>query len=231
MKTDLDLLIEYYETEKQALETQIKLAVAEGEYLSADYNATALREVNRMVGLLNEFKTPGYMELQELRYRLQNLEAMSADKARFAPSFVIKHIESTEANIARTLAQIKNTPLFDTQEVDDALFAIYEGKCVGFKLVIKKSVDMHFKFSLHHRHLLAISFQVTEEIDTYLMDNYAAQFTKVGFIYGDNNLFTFYYNMANFKDATPIKTEIAKWLYDILYNVEFDNPATLEYVY
>lgn len=67
MKSDLDQIIECFESEKQSLELSIKRDLAEYDYLYAHYQQQGLWLLNNHLDTLKQFKDPLFNKNETLK--------------------------------------------------------------------------------------------------------------------------------------------------------------------
>ena len=83
VKSDLDELIEYYESEKQTLTTLLKECVEDHDYLAAQSYSNGIGNVNSILNTLYHFKDPNHDKKKWLLKQKDYWE----NKSWTAPSF------------------------------------------------------------------------------------------------------------------------------------------------
>jgi hypothetical protein len=230
MKSDLDLLIEMYEVEKQSLESSIKNYLNEDDYLYAHYHQKALWRVNSELQLLHSFKGTLYEEKLYLE-RLIDMGKKFEDES-FLKSIYEKRIIEKRDEIQRLSEVNKN--FNDSQEIDDALFNLYEGCLKKFRLhLINRDEDFYLEFELISGNILCISVKIinilygddpndSEESQIHL-------FKGLGFkLNNESDMLIYEYDMTGFKDAITIKILLARIVYGVCY-MGSGQQAKLEY--
>lgn len=238
MKSDLDLLLEYYEDEKRSLESSINAYLKELDYLYAHYQQEALWRVNATLDTLKYFKDPLYYEKQQIE-RITELFKDREYKSYMKSAYEERLIKKENRLNIRSGVYYFN----DDQVIDDALFNLYEGRCKQFRLCLSKPNSLYLYFELQDKQVLHISFIAKTVLDmygyeeeTYEDDDNEGQINvlrKLGFKWDNkSSKITYSFNMAGFKDAIEIKTLLARIAYDVfsLDMSEYDQETTLEYL-
>jgi len=239
MKSDLDLLIEYYEDEKLALSSSIKNYLLENDYLYAHYQQEELWRLDRQLSMLYYLKDPLYLKRQELE-RLKEVVNRYQDEDRLKLIYE-RRVTEKENDIKRS--QSESLYFNDTQVIDDALFNLYEGKFKKFKLCLNKASDLDIYFEMNVDDFLCISIdsQAVLEMYGYDKDNYDNEDTerefftlkKMGFEQmGESEWIVYYFNMNGFKDATVIKMLLSRIAYDAFGLIQGSRylQTTIEYI-
>lgn len=232
MKSELDLLIELLEEERKNLEIFIKDNLQEHEYLSVYHHGEAWIKINSKLHLLNCFKDPFY-EREDRLNRMMSFD--SVEENEFLKSFWAKRLAVEREEIEKLRNQ-SGAYFNDTQEIDDALFKLYEGSCSKFHLHLShRGEPFSLEFKMAAEQVLSIMVEVKELFNTDDPDdpetNQVNLFKNLGFKYDKpSDLMIYSYNMHDFKDATAIKTILARIIYDIGYAGD-DHQAKLEFFY
>ena len=238
MKSDLNLLIEYYEGEKKSLESSIKAYLKELDYLYAHYQQEALWRVNATLDTLRYFKDPLYYEKQQLE-RLNELVGGRGYESYLKANYGKRLIEKESRLNKKSGVYYFN----DDQVIDDALFNLYEGRCKQFKLCLRKPDNLYLYFELQEKQILTISIiaKTSLKMYGYDKDNYDEHNTesqpyglrKLGFKWdNDFNKIVYSFNMAGFKNAIEIKILLARIVYEVfsLNSGGYEGETTLEYL-
>jgi hypothetical protein len=238
MKSDLDLLIEYYQAEKKSLESSIKNYLKELDYLYAHYQQEALWRINATLGTLQYFKDPLYYEKQELKRIAEFTKGRKLNS--YLKSFYQEQLIEKENNLNKKSGVYYFN---DDQIIDDALFNLYDGRCKQFRLCLSKPNALYLDFELQDKQILHISLITKTDLemhgydeDDFDEDDNEGQhpiLQKLGFRY-DNDLkkIVYSFNMTGFKDAIKIKILLARMAYEV-YSLDMsrsDQETTLEYL-
>jgi hypothetical protein len=219
-KSDLELLLAYYEEEKQSLEKMIANSLKEHDYLIAHYHFNALGIADDHLRVLNGFKRPHYDEerqIEIMQYLLFNL------KDEILRSCWMDEIESRKKKL-NLLGNEKIKPAIDDQQIDDALFDLYEGRIKAFQLHISEEEHNYFNFEMIKNNFLQISINRAILNLDYDLDDVEAgpknpphPLMRLGFTLNlIEDTFIFSYCMDNFRNAILIKKLLARFFYDIL---------------
>jgi len=231
MQSDLDLLIESYESEKRFLEHSIKDYINEFEYQFAFFHSEALSQVNSRIRVLNSFKGPLYDEKEKLERMISMMPKIEDyDLEKFMRARWEERIKDQENKVDQ-IGKQKIPGFYDSQEIDDALFGVFEGKFKKFRLLLNKEDDFYLDFELKESKLLTISIELKSILNSdniYSEDDLNDRpFKGLGFkLSEDGNCLVYQYNMAKFKDAGPIKMLLSRIVYDI-YIGSFDEAAII----
>lgn len=230
MKSDLDLLIETYEVEKQSLESSMKNYLNEDDYLYAHYHQKALWRVNSELQLLHSFKGTLYEEKQHLERLIDKVKKIEDED--FVKSIYEKRIIEIRDEIQRLSEASKN--FNDSQEIDDALFNLYEGGLKRFRLhLANRDGNFYLEFELISDTVLCISVKIINILyGDDLDDSEESQihlFEGLGFkLNNKNDMLIYKYDMNGFKDAITIKILLARIVYEVCY-MGSGQQAKLEY--
>ena len=231
MKSDLDLLIELLEAEKLSLETAITNNLIEHEYLSVYHHGEALLKVNAQLYRLQNFKGPLYDE-EPLLERLVDSVTKFSDSP-FMRDYWEEMIKTKRDEIEKLKRQ-KNKHFNDEQQLDNALFDLYENRVKKLRFHFShRGEPFYIDFEMTEVNILAISAKIDSLINyddpDDLETNQLNLFENIGFKRNIKlGLLVYNYNMDNFKDAIAIKTILSRIIYDIGYSGD-DNEAKLEY--
>jgi hypothetical protein len=231
MQSDLDLLIELYESEKRFLERSIKDYIDEFEYQFAFFHSEALSQVNSRIQILNSFKGPLYSEKEKLERMISMMPKIEDyDLEKFMRARWEERIRDQENKVDQ-IGKQKMRRFYDSQEIDDALFEMFEGRIKKFRLLLNKEDNFYLDFELNESHLLTISIELKNTLDNgniYREDDLNDRpFKGLGFkLSEDGNSLIYQYNMKNFKDASSIKMLLSRIVYDI-YIGGFDEASII----
>ncbi|OOQ61788.1 hypothetical protein [Mucilaginibacter pedocola] len=234
MKSDLDLIIEFYEEEKRALEQGIKEALAERDYEEVYYRGEALNSVEGQLHRMNSLKDPLYEKKMQISRLTESAEGMGIDDR--LKEYFMEAIMQTIANKERSLEELleRKAELIDTQELDDALFWLYEQKCRAFGFCFPhRDGSLCLLFELTAQKVLLISVDVKDITSDYdpedLEEKQIHLFENLGFRYDhQKGSLVYKYDMNNFKGAWDIKIMLSRIVYDIGYFGQ-DKQGTIEF--
>jgi hypothetical protein len=241
VKSDLDELIEYYEAEKNRVETLKKEALDDWDYTAADSFSTALRTVNVQLDILYKLKDPVYEKRKHLLRNKDFFENRFLDSAekhdlmkteRYREAMLRMRDEELE-NIKSKLESIKDikySPTLDREEFDDAIYDLVDGKITAFKLHLKRTRSLYLNFERSVSGLMLISFPPDDPDEEY--GSHCFDFIKIMHMGFYKNLekrqYEFKYDLSSFRNSIFIKTIIARIIFDVFGGWELDNPAHIE---
>jgi hypothetical protein len=223
MKSDLEELIEAYETEKAALEKQISEYVKEQDYLYAHYHQRALRTVNRRLDVLKDLQNPYYRRISQEERMIDHYRNMTNLYGERHAMYIEKQIRECEDKI-QALGAAEFKPGLDSQEIDDALFNLADGTLKGFKLYFKTSPDAFVSFALDGNTIAIKLGDNTAAPDSYqyIVGN-VNQLKSLGFQLREGQ-WIHHSNFDGFKDALEIKIILARLIYDFFhYDRRYDS--------
>jgi len=233
LKSDLDELIEFYETEKNNLEHLIDQCIQEMDYKFARYYSKALGQVNEKLRTLKNLDDPFY----DSKIKLESLKSFYEKKLinevyESSENYFKKEISEIE-NRLHELNQQKSKAILDGQEFDDAIFDLAEGRIFGFKFYLKKELNFYLEFRLIEKISLSISFTPvgTVKDDYVFWKQYLRALKGLGFTFNEeNDCLEYIYDLKSFKNSIFLKTFVSRILFDVYYYKDFDNPAYIEYL-
>ena len=240
MKSEINELIEFYESEVIYLEACIAENLKDNEYLIADFHSKALQQVNSQLHKIKKLKYPFYDEIADLKRQIQMYLRFDTDKPIEHKDTYYKK-EIAELNAKMQLLQNKNNQLlYDEQKIDDALFRLKNGVNNGFILWLNAKDNLSFTFDLvnHNALNIEIGLRSVLNIDYYFDDDFVDveefrilnMFYNLGFeLNSAKNKLVYKYDMKTFKDAGSIKVLLSRIIYEILYFTTLDKPASLIY--
>lgn len=241
MKSDLDLLIEYYEGEKLILESSVKNYLLENDYLYAHYQQEGLWRLNNQLDILKGFKDPLYNQKRDL---MVSIEWSSRFKNDDYFSIYKDIIAERTVELEKLNKQKVHFYFNDSQVIDDALFDLYEHRIKKFRLGLSKSSDLYLYFELDIHNLLGISIKSGSvlgmygyDLDDYDENDDESQLfmlKKMGFKWSNDTTgwIVYHFDMNGFKDAIAIKIILARIAYEIFGLTQgLEHPeATVEYL-
>ena len=116
----------------------------------------------------------------------------------------------------------------DSQEMDDALFDLVEGRIKSFRIYLNKDHSLFIEFShcdgsviyLRIYGVASLADDTSEELDSL---------KTMGFdVISGDKFIGYTFSIAGFRDAILIKQFLAKVLFDIIGYYQIEKPVTLE---
>jgi hypothetical protein len=239
LKSDLDELIEYYESERDRANALLKESLTEFDYLAADAFTKALWEVEHQLDILYKVKDPNYLERKELLQSKDLFEnkffdsphlqtVMKTERDREAINkFREEELERIKAKLDK-IKKYKMGPSLDKEEFDDAIYDLVEGKISAFKLHIKKARNLYLKFERSGGNQLIISFPPS---DPDAVDWDVHYVVKMEFHRNEESRrYEYQYDLGSFKNSLFLKTLVARIIFDVFTHWKLDHPAYLEII-
>lgn len=219
MKSDLDQIIEYFETEKKSLEVSIKRSLAEYDYLYAHYQQEGLWRLDIHLGVLKGFKDPFYYKKDEIERWLRWMGSFE-DSERF--SFYKDTIAEKRNELEKLNRQQADYYFIDSQVIDDALFDLYEKRIRKFRLCLSAEENFNLDFEISGG-FLKITHQLDSQYSDFVDstdfddDDIASKhpLINLGFEWDTNEKkFVYHYDMNGFKEALPVKILLSRIAYE-----------------
>lgn len=211
MKSDLEEVIDAYELEKARLEEEMAEYIKIGDYGSAHYFQEALHLVNRKLFTLKNLDNPDFREMTALEMKISMIEAGAKRSSVNSLNFMTEMADECR----RELKALQDKPVrigLDSQEVDDALFNLVEGKLEGFDLYFKSDLKVFLSFQLLNEFIeISLVVAADEPYRHYL--TYDFSFSSVGMKLEEDR-WVCRYARSGFRDALEIKTMLARLIYD-----------------
>lgn len=231
-ESDLQLIIEYYETEKTSIEISLADCVAEGDYEMAKYLSSELGRLDFKLGALYRQQGNDNMLRYPLEFKKRRLRSMLREfQDNPSRQFYIDQIAGIDQKLSAISLHIKPAAM-SGQEFDDAVFDVVEGRKKGFRLHLKKEANLWIDFRSAGNTILLVTItplrQIKEEDIQYLLPENA--FSTLGFQHSSAaDSWSYSYATAGFKSADAIKTLVARIIFDIFYFIRLDQPAYIEF--
>ena len=233
LKSDLEEIIEFYETEKGNLQHLIDECIQEMDFKFARYYSKGLRQVNKKLRTLKNFIDPFY----DSKINLQSTKSLYEKRIINEVFESMKNYYQREiSEIDKRLDQLnqqKSKEILDGQEFDDAIFDLVEGRIRGFKFHLKKEENFYLEFRRIEKIFLSISFTPAGNVkDDYLFWKwYLRPLKRLGFTFNEeNDCLEYIYDLKSFKNSIFLKTFVSRIIFDVYYYKDFDNPAYIEYL-
>ena len=230
MKSDLDELIEHYEVQAAIVDKDLQECLLMQDYLGAHDYSRSLNLIKSEIYLLRNLKDPLYDDKLRLENLDKNIDYLVI-KFKHPKEYWQKRFEVQKIELRQLIEKGKVREFnYDSQEIDDALFDLYERKIKGFKLYLKEEDNFYFEFKLAAANILEISIEIKtiESSQCSFYQDIFSRYKKLGFkLNNEETLLTFEYNMNNFKDAIDIKTLLAQIVFKIYSHCNFANAFLL----
>ncbi len=225
MKSDLDELVAHYEAQAATFKQYLQECLLIQDYLGAHDYSRSLNLIKNELQMLHNLKDPLYDEKQRLKNWDKNLDYLTT-KFNRTKEYWQKSLEGQRLELEQLIEKEEAQKIvYDSQEIDDTLFDLYERKIKGFKLYLNEEDNFYFDFRLSATNILEILVEATTVISSkysFYRDN-LNKYKKLGFQFNkEETLLTFEYNMNSFKGAVDIKTLLARILFKTYSYRSFD---------
>jgi hypothetical protein len=226
MKSELEELIESYEKEREDLEKEISLLVQESEFLHAHYHQKALYKVHRQLEILRDLHRPYSNHLIIEKRMLGSVQASVDLSSADEDSYMGIRLRSIQSKIADWEAAGLE-PTFDSQEIDDAIFALKSGSCKSFSLQFKQDPQIALSFELKNEAIEIILIYDEKALRTYrYVFSKPGMFKSLKFEMIDDK-WVYRYPIQQLKDALEIKEMLARLIY---YVFQYDRLYDMAYL-
>lgn len=220
MKSDLDQIIEYFESEKQLLELSIKENLAEYDYLYAHYQQEGLWRLNSHLNTLKQFRDPLFNKKRDIESSIEWMSRFeNTDSGRFYKRNIAERKLALEKLSRDRVIEYFN----DSQVIDEALFDLYERRIRKFRLCLNEEDNFNIDFEITGE-LLRITHQPDFESSNYDYaihfgddddDAYRHPLEKLAFEWSaDNKVLVYHYDIKEFREALPVKILLSRIIYE-----------------
>lgn len=222
MKSDLDQIIEYLESESQSLDSSIKESLAEYDYLYAHYKQEGLGRLNNHLDTLKQFKDPNYGKRQDMERWIEWMNILNNNRSN---SVFEEDVAAKKSELEKLNRNPVRKYFNDAQLIDEALFDLMENRINRFRLYISKSDDFYLDFEI-----VASTLRISHQPDARFNDYEYLQYISaddddnekrlyplesLGFRWeDDDNKLVFIYNVKNIREATSIKILLSRIVYE-----------------
>jgi hypothetical protein len=208
------------------LQNAIDECVRDEDYLNARHNYLARNKLSRELDTLYKLRDPLHFEKEQALRILDMYKSspflMDTDDGGFYQQYLQKSIKEQRALLHKLNQQ--KYEYYDGQEIDNALFDLYDGKTSGFKLYLNQQQKIYFEFRRNTRRNLLISIDMETVIEKISAFNDPLLFFKVeGFKVDEVSNKLYYLYVEPFKDAIAIKALLARLIYKLFNNL-VENP-------
>ena len=179
MKPDLDILIDEYLEERKFVKAQIDDFVKEWNFLEAHYLSIGLRDINRQLQTLQNFKDPYQQEVESLTRRIKSYEKNLLGIPKDRLDQFLQELKDELDTLKK-----KEIPFrLDTQEIYDLLMDMCRGQAKGFKMNLMEDENLYLKVLLKPSSQLNLSLTPMDQLKSiYLLnDEHKAKLRVIGF--------------------------------------------------
>lgn len=173
------MLIDEYLEERKFVKAQIDDFVKEWNFLEAHYLSIGLRDINRQLQTLQNFKDPYQQEVASLTRQIKSYEKNLLGIPKDRLDQFLQELKDELDTLKK-----KEIPFrLDTQEIYDLLMDMCRGQAKGFKMNLMEDENLYLKVLLKPSSQLNLSFTPTDQLKSiYLLnDEHKAKLRVIGF--------------------------------------------------
>lgn len=173
------MLIDEYLEERKFVKAQIDDFVKEWNFLEAHYLSIGLRDINRQLQTLQNFKDPYQQEVASLTRQIKSYEKNLLGIPKDRLDQFLQELKDGLDTLKK-----KEIPFrLDTQEIYDLLMDMCRGQAKGFKMNLMEDENLYLKVLLKPSSQLNLSFTPTDQLKSiYLLnDEHKAKLRVIGF--------------------------------------------------
>jgi hypothetical protein len=228
MASDLDLLIDHYQWEIIRLKSSIKENLEMHFYREVEFDEKALREVQRELDRLLEFKNPNYPEIKRLESQIVFFENMRKERSSMA-FYYEGQINEVKEKLDALKKEIPSQCIFETQFLDDAIFKLVQGELSSFKLHLDIENSHYLRISPKEENRVQVSIFVSSEDINWLLQNSIIK--DLGFIKDPNGeKLDYVFKLTSIKNILPLKELLSRIVVVLRADLRHQNTVNLELI-
>lgn len=229
MSSDIDLLIEFYQTEKQRLLISIEENKRDQDYFAVEKNYDELEHIQRELDCLSELENPFYPKIKSLETRIAFFKKKE-DQAPEPDDFLKEIIAKAEHEL-EALKKKKATPSSeDTQIVDEAIFSLLKEEIYGFVIHLDKENEVLLSKNHDVDNGIAILVKVENRNEADRLKQYGL-LNSLGLVYDENsNYLKTSFTLKNPKNVLPIKEIISRITIGLKGRIKAKGPIYLKVI-
>ena len=209
MSSDIDVLIDFYQWEKQRLLLSIEENKRDQDYIAVDNNYKELRYVQRELDALSELKNPNYPKIKRLEWQIELYSKHNHHHSELSDlnSQMVNHYKEELEKIKKEKFP---SPTEETQFIDDALFSMANNRSKGFVLHLDLKMDTCIDLSAQGENQILLSLKVENKRDAKNLKKYTL-LGDLGLTYDtSSNCLVRVFEVGPNKDVLPIKEAISR---------------------
>ena len=145
MSSDLDLLVDFYQWEKQRLLLEIDENKRDHDYIAVHYNYKELGRIQRELDCLLTLKNPDYPKIKKLEKEIDFYSERDWPHPKMAEYYATK-VKAFRKELEKLKSKQEFICSDETQILDDALFSLVNDEIQGFSIF--DEIEMHFKMDI-----------------------------------------------------------------------------------
>lgn len=209
MATDLELLIDFYQWEKQRLLLTIEDNKRDHDFIAVDNNYKELGYVQRELDCLLRLKDRNYHKIKRLEWEIDQY-SNKRNHHLYNDEFTSKMVNQFKEELEKIKKQGPSSSSLDTQFIDEALFSIVTGEIEGFTLLLDVKMDSKIELVRNGENQLLLRIGVESKNDAKYLKKYGL-LGDVGLSYDDNlNSLVKLFEIGPHKNVLPIKEAISR---------------------
>jgi hypothetical protein len=232
LKDKLNILIDYYEAEKDRLLHLIDSRVKEEEYQLAYFHQRALYQLNGRLQTLRNINDKFHDEKSFISDRISNLEKrMGTESSDVMNDYYLKELERAEEELEKLIRRSDKADTTDDKLIlDKALSDLVDRKIKSFTLVLKRKDNLLLEFKYYRKVLKVTLPFVKRHLKNYML--YEGRVNKLqrfgfGFQNNDSKL-VLKLNGDKEKVINNLKVILSKIIFEVFYFKEFENESYIE---
>ncbi|MFD2100225.1 hypothetical protein [Flagellimonas iocasae] len=209
MSSDIDLLIDFYQSEKQRLVSSIEENKRDKDYFAVEKNFDELEHIQRELDCLCELKNPFYPKIKRLEMQI----AFFRQKENQSPepdNYFQEKIAEAEYALKALRNKKAHTTSDETQIVDEAIFSLLKGKIYGFSIHFDEKNEVLLCKDHNLDNSIAISVKVQNRNEAEWLKQHGL-LNSLGLVYDENsNCLKTSFALKNPKNVLPLKEIISR---------------------
>lgn len=235
MNNELEEILQFYEEERQNLESLIHLHVKDFEYKKAHFHQKALYKVNQTLSLLRKFENPNYEEIEHLQHLLENYSNREFIELIEQHPYLSEKINLEKKHYEEKINQLRQEPRprqIDGQEFDDVIFKLVENKIGGFHFFLNLETYLYLNFTKKDNFIIISVPKFKKLKKKYILRKSDIRALKaIGLKLDDARKSLVYrYDVAQFKDAIVIKTITSRIIYEGFHYSQLKNSTLIKII-
>lgn len=209
MSSDLDLLVDFYQWEKQRLLLEIDENKRDHDYIAVHYNYKELERIQRELDCLLTLKNPDYPKIKKLEKEIDFYSERDWPHPKMAEYYAPK-VKAFRKELEKLKSKQEFICSDETQILDDALFSLVNDEIQGFSIF--DEIEMYFKMDISKNQVgeIRLDLNVGERASAEHLKKYRlSDVPKLIYDESSKSLIA-NFKVDRFKNVLPIKQTISK---------------------
>ena len=209
MSSDLDLLVDFYQWEKQRLLLEIDENKRDHDYIAVHYNYKELGRIQRELDCLLTLKNPDYPKIKKLEKEIDFYSERDWPHPKMAEYYATK-VKAFRKELEKLKSKQEFICSDETQILDDALFSLVNDEIQGFSIF--DEIEMHFKMDISKNQVgeIRLDLKVGERASAEHLKKYRLSDVPKLIYDESSKSFIANFKVDRFKNVLPIKQTISK---------------------